>query len=66
MLSEKFSISRMPFAIETSSNGRSYKGKGIVVNTLTGKHYSTSPIPIQNAKAQMRALYAAIQKKDDK
>lgn len=36
--------------------------KAIVVNTKTGKHYSTTPITIQKAKAQMRVLEAAEKK----
>ncbi len=46
----------MPYHLER------YKDKAIVVNTKTGKHYSLSPIPIQNAKAQMRVLEAASKK----
>ena len=38
------------------SGGHSFKGKAIVVNSQTGKHYSKSPIPLANAKAQMRLL----------
>lgn len=40
----------MPFHLEH------FKDKAIVVNTLTGKHYSTSPIPLQSAAKQMRIL----------
>lgn len=32
--------------------------KRIVVNTKTGKHFSTSPIPLAQAKKQMRLLQA--------
>lgn len=34
----------------------SYKGKAIVVNSDSGKHYSTQPIPLKKAKAQKRLL----------
>lgn len=46
----------MPYHLELGSDGRSFKGKAIVVNSKTGKHFSTSPIPIANAKAQKRLL----------
>ena len=47
----------MPYHLELGSDGHSFKGKAIVVNTKTGKHFSTSPIPLARAKAQMRLLY---------
>lgn len=47
----------MPFHLEK------YGDKAIVVNSKTNKHYSTEPIPLANAKAQMRVLEAAHQKK---
>ena len=41
------------------SDGHGFpKGKAIVVNTATGKHYSNSPVPLANAKKQMRLLQA--------
>jgi len=40
----------MPFALER------WGKKAIVVNSQTGKHFSNSPIPLTNAKAQMRLL----------
>ncbi len=40
-----------------------YGNKAIVVNTKSGKHYSTEPISLANAKAQMRILEAAKEKK---
>lgn len=43
----------MPFSLEH------YGDKAIVVNTQTGKHYSTMPIPIQSAKRQMSVLKQA-------
>jgi hypothetical protein len=53
----------MPYHLELGSDGHSFSGRAIVVNTQTGKHYSTSPIPLANAKAQMRLL---ISKEKDK
>lgn len=52
----------MPYSLEH------YGNKAIVVNTQTGKHYSTMPIPIQSAKRQMRVLQQATEteKKEDK
>lgn len=41
----------MPYALE-----RWGKNKAIVVNTQTGLHHSKSPIPLTNAKAQLRLL----------
>ena len=57
---KKSSVSSMPYHLER------YKDKAIVVNTKTGKHHSLSPIPIQNAKAQMRVLEAAAKKEGKK
>lgn len=48
----------MPYHLELGSDGHSFRGKAIVVNTQTGKHHSTSPIPISSAKKQMRLLQA--------
>lgn len=42
---------RMPYGLEH------WGKKAIVVNTLTGKHFSEHPIPIKKAEAQMRLLY---------
>lgn len=53
----------MPFHLELGSDGHSFKGKAILVNSQTGKHYSNSPIPLVKAKAQMRVLEAAESKK---
>ena len=47
----------MPFMLER------YGNKAIVVNTKSGKHYSTEPISLANAKAQMRILETAKEKK---
>jgi hypothetical protein len=52
----------MPYHLELGSDGNSFKGKAIVVNTKTGRHYSLSPIPLPKAKAQMRVLQAAEKK----
>ena len=49
----------MPNALEHWGN------KAIVVNKATGKHYSCTPIPLANAKAQMRVLNAAMKKKGE-
>lgn len=43
----------MPYALEHWS-----KGKAIVVNTQTGKHYEKSPIPLARAERQLRLLRA--------
>ena len=40
-------------------------GKAIVKNTLTGKQYSNEPIPIANAKAQLRVLEQAKTEKEN-
>lgn len=57
----------MPYHIELGSSGHNFPhGKGIVVSTLTGKHHSKLPIPLANAKAQMRVLEAAAHKKGEK
>jgi len=40
----------MPYRLEH------FGDKAIVVNTLTGHHHSIDPIPLKNAKAQMRVL----------
>lgn len=47
----------MPYHLELGSDGHKFKGKAIVVNSTTGKHFSDLPIPIEKAKAQMRLLY---------
>ena len=40
----------MPYALERWGSG------AIVVNTQSGKHHSLTPIPLANAKAQLRLL----------
>jgi len=54
----------MPYVLETSTAGSHFfaPGTAIVVNTQTGKHYSTTPIPLKKAKAQKRVL-EAVEKK---
>ena len=47
----------MPYHLELGSDGHKFKGKAIVVNSTTGKHFSNMPIPVKKAKAQMRLLY---------
>lgn len=51
----------MPYHLELGSGNQgvknmSYKGKAIVVNSDTGKHYSNQPIPLKKAEAQKRLL----------
>jgi hypothetical protein len=46
----------MPYHLELGSDGHKFKGKAIVVNSMTGKHFSNMPIPVEKAKAQMRLL----------
>ena len=48
----------MPYQLELGSDGHSFKGKAIVVNSMTGRHYSSEPIPMERAKKQMRLLQA--------
>ena len=48
----------MPYHLELGSGDHSFKGKAIVVNTQTGKHYSNEPSPKEKAKKQMRLLQA--------
>jgi hypothetical protein len=38
------------------SGAHKFMGKAIVVNTMSGHHYSKDPIPVEKAKAQMRLL----------
>lgn len=55
----------MPYHLELGSDGKSFHGKAIVVNSMTGKHHSLSPIPLVKAKAQLRLLEAEEKKEDD-
>ena len=53
----------MPYHLELGSGGQKFpQGKAIVVNSLSGKHYSNSPIPLVKAKAQMRVLESVANK----
>ena len=52
----------MPFHLELGSDGHSFKGKAIVVNSITGRHLSEAPIPIKKAKAQKRIVEQAMSK----
>jgi hypothetical protein len=54
----------MPYHLELGSEGNSFHGKAIVVNTKTGEHKSLHPIPLENAKAQMRILEDVAEKED--
>lgn len=54
----------MPFHLELGSGDYSFKGKAIVVNTKTGRHYSNMPIPLEKAKSQLRVLEQATKKKE--
>lgn len=47
----------MSYHLELGSDGHSFRGKAIVVNSQTGKHHSNAPVPLANAKKQMRLLY---------
>ena len=46
----------MPYHLELGSDGHSFKGKAIVVNSATGKHFSKAPIELADARKQMRLL----------
>ena len=48
----------MPYILER------YGDKAIVVNAKSGRHHSLKPIPIENAKAQMRVLESVAEKYD--
>ena len=50
----------MPYHLEH------FGDKAIVVNTRTGHHHSIDPIPLKNAKAQMRVLEAVSKKEKPK
>jgi len=49
----------MPYHLELGSDGHKFMGKAIVVNTITGHHYSNDPIPLKKAEAQLRVLEQA-------
>ena len=52
----------MVYHLELGSDGKSFHGKAIVVNTMTGRHYSSEPIPMKKAEAQKRVLESAEKK----
>jgi len=54
----------MSYHLELGSEGRSFGGKAIVVNSKTGEHKSLHPIPLENAEAQMRVLERVAEKED--
>jgi len=49
----------MPYALER------WGDKAIVVNSQTGKHYSSAPISLKKAEAQKRVL-ESVEKKEKK
>lgn len=49
----------MPYHLELGSDGHSFKGKAIVVNSITGRHLSHAPIPLAKAEAQKRVVEQA-------
>jgi hypothetical protein len=49
----------MPYHLELGSGAHKFMHKAIVVNSLTGHHYSKDPIRVEKAKAQLRILEAA-------
>ena len=49
----------MPYHLELGSDGHSFKGKAIVVNSITGHHLSHAPIPMEKAEAQKRVVEQA-------
>lgn len=55
----------MPFHLELGSDGHSFKGKAIVVNSITGRHLSHAPIPLAKAEAQKRVVEQAMSKKGE-
>jgi hypothetical protein len=56
----------MPYHLELGSDGHKFAGKAIVVNTITGEHFSSKPIPMEKAEAQKRVLEAAHKEKGKK
>jgi len=53
----------MPYHLELGSSGHNFpKGKAIVVNTKTGKHFSKNPLPLSTAQAQLRLLESKAKK----
>lgn len=56
----------MPYHLELGSEGHSFHGKAIVVNSQTGEHKSKHPLPADIAGAHMRALNAKEAPKEKK
>jgi hypothetical protein len=56
----------MPYHLELGSDGKSFHGKAIVVNTKTGEHHSLKPIRLPKAEAQLRILEAAAKDENKK
>jgi len=56
----------MPYHLELGSDGHKFAGKAIVVNSITGHHYSNDPIPVKKAEAQLRILNMATDKEEPK
>ena len=56
----------MPYHLELGSDGHKFAGKAIVVNSITGHHYSNEPIPVKKAEAQKRVLEMAMKKEKSK
>lgn len=52
---KSMSLDRMPYKLRKAPNRDLYW----VVNKETGKKYSNEPLPLERAKAQMKALYAS-------
>jgi hypothetical protein len=52
------------YHLELGSEGRSFAGRAIVVNSKTGEHFSQKPVAIETAREQMRELEKADRKPD--
>ena len=59
-------LSGLPLHLELGSDGHKFMGKAIIVNSITGHHYSKDPIPLKKAEAQLRILEKAHQKEKSK
>jgi hypothetical protein len=57
-------LSGRPLHLELGSDGHKFHGKAIVVNSITGHHYSKDPIPVKKAEAQLRVLEEAHREKE--
>jgi hypothetical protein len=54
----------MPYHLELGSEGHSFGGKAIVVNSKTGEHHSAHPLGVHKAYGQLNALRAAERKEE--